>query len=48
MTYFVTALSNDKAQLIEHELRTSDLAAADLVADMWEQNGFRIVRREEG
>lgn len=48
MTYFVTALTNDKARLIEHELRTSDKGAADLVADLWEQHGNIIARRSEG
>ena len=48
MTYFVTALTNDKARLIEQELRTSDENAADMIATVWGNQGHIIVRRSEG
>lgn len=47
MTYYVTALTNDRAQLIVHELRTSDIRAADFMADSYEREGFKVVCREE-
>jgi hypothetical protein len=48
MTYYVTALTNDRARLIVHELRTSDVAASDMIADHWLELGYIVIRREEG
>lgn len=48
MTYYVTALTNDRAQLIVHELRTSDIRAADFMATSYKLEGFKVVRRQEG
>ena len=47
MTYFVTALTNDPARLIAHELRTSDPFIADVAAQIWAERGFVIVRGSE-
>jgi hypothetical protein len=48
MTYYVTALTNDRARLLVHELRTSDVMAADMIADHWFQLGHIVNRSEEG
>lgn len=47
MTYFVAALTNDRARLIVHELRTSDPFIADIAAHIWATVGFVIVRESE-
>jgi hypothetical protein len=48
MTYFVTALTNDRARLIVKEMRVSDKMTAEVVAGMWAAEGYIIFRREEG
>jgi hypothetical protein len=48
MTYFVTALTNDRARLIVKEMRVSDEMTADVVAGMWAAEGWIVVRRQEG
>lgn len=48
MTYFITALQNTRARLIQSETRTTDAAIADLVAASYEQQGFIVVRWMEG
>lgn len=47
MTYFVTALTKDRAQLIAHELRTTDQKIADLAAEIWAAEGFKIARWDQ-
>lgn len=47
MTYFITALTNDKARLIVSETRTTDKVIADMVATHLETQGHIVVRREE-
>jgi hypothetical protein len=47
MTYFITALTNDKARLIVSETQTTDKTIADMVAAHLEAQGYIIVRREE-
>lgn len=47
MTYFLTALTNDRARLIAKEARVSCPDTADLIATTWEAQGFVVVRREE-
>lgn len=48
MTYYVSALTNNKARLIAKEASVSCEATADMIAKAWEAEGFVIVRREEG
>ncbi len=48
MTYFITALTNDKARLIVSETRTTDATIAELAADELSARGFVVVRRTEG
>jgi hypothetical protein len=48
MTYFVTALTNDRARLIVKEMRVTDEMTAEVVAGMWAAEGYVIVRRQEG
>lgn len=47
MTHFITALSNDKAQLIVHTMRTTDERAALMIADMWKNQGHKVTYRKE-
>jgi len=47
MTYFVTALTADKAQLIVHTMQTTDKSAANCVATFWAGQGYSVIRREE-
>lgn len=48
MTYYVTALQNTKGKLIEKTMQTDDKMTAECIADIWESEGYIIVRREEG
>ncbi len=48
MTYYVTALTNDKARLIAKTMQTSDEMTAECVADIWASEGFVIARTTEG
>lgn len=48
MTYFVTALTNDKARLIVSETQTTDKAIAEMVAAHLDAQGYIVVRRQEG
>lgn len=48
MTYFVTALTNNKARLIVSETQTTDKVIADMVAAHLEAQGHIVVRRQEG
>jgi len=48
MTYYVTALTNDKAQLIAEELRTSDIMIAVMAKAAWEKDGYKVTTRQEG
>lgn len=47
MTYFITALTNNKAHLIVSETQTADKAIADMVAAAIEAQGHIVVRRQE-
>lgn len=48
MTYYVSALTNDKAKLIVHEMRTTDRRVAAMVAEMYEMDGLIVIQRSEG
>lgn len=48
MTYFVTALTNDRAKLIVSETRTTDKAIAEMVASRIEAQGYVVVTSKEG
>lgn len=48
MTYFVTALTNDKSRLIVSETRTTDKAIAGMVAAHLGAQGHIVVRKQEG
>jgi hypothetical protein len=48
MTYFITALTNDRARNIVSQTQTTDSAVADMVAAEYERRGFLVVRRQEG
>lgn len=47
MTYYVTAMTNDKARLIVKTMQTDDILTAECVADIWEDQGY-IVERDLG
>jgi hypothetical protein len=47
MTYFITALTNDRARLIAKEARVTCAETAKLIEDRWTAEGFIVVRREE-
>ena len=47
MTYFITALTNDRARLIVSETRTTDAVVAELVAAELERRGYLVERRQE-
>lgn len=48
MTYFITALTNDRAQLIASETRTTSATVAELVKAHLAAAGFIVFTREEG
>ncbi len=49
MTYYVTALTNNKARLIVKKAQfTNDVDSADMIADLWADQGFSVIRSEEG
>lgn len=48
MTFFITALTNDKARLIVSETRTTDEGVAVLVINDYEARGYIVVTRQEG
>jgi len=47
MTYYVTALTNNAAKLIEKTLCTNCKDTADAVEASWTELGFIVVRKEE-
>lgn len=47
MTYFITALTNDKARLIVSETRTTDETIASFAQSCYEAKGYVVIRREE-
>jgi hypothetical protein len=47
MTYYVTALTNDKARLIAKEMRVSCKSTAETVAINWENQGYIVIERKE-
>ena len=47
MTYFITALTNDRARLIVSETRTTDETIADMVAVELERRGYLVERWQE-
>jgi hypothetical protein len=47
MTYYVTALTNDKARLIAKEMRVSCRNTAEAVAINWEDQGYIVTQRKE-
>lgn len=48
MTYFVTALTNDRAQLIVATVQTTDKMIAEFACANFEARGYIVVRKEEG
>lgn len=48
MTYFITALTNNKARLIVSETRTTDKAVAEMVRKHLEAEGHIVVIWSEG
>lgn len=48
MTYFITALTNDKARLIVSETRTTSAELAKIVERKLMASGFIVVTRQEG
>lgn len=48
MTYYVTAMSNDKARLVHKTASVSCKTTADLIAETWKSEGFYIHRAVEG
>lgn len=48
MTYFVTALTNDRAQLIVATVQTTDKTVAEFAWANFEARGYIVVRKEEG
>jgi hypothetical protein len=48
MTYYVTALTRDKARLIAKEMRVSCKDTAEAVATDWGKQGYIVVERKEG
>ena len=48
MTYFITALTNNNARLIESESRTTDEAIKDMIVVALEARGFIVTVRAEG
>lgn len=48
MTYYITAITNNSARLIVKKAEfTNDADSADLIAKLWEQQGYVIIRKEE-
>jgi len=48
MTHYLTALTNDRAQVIVKEARiTNDREAAKLLRDLWQAQGFPVIERAE-
>lgn len=48
MTYYITALTNNRAQLIAKEAQTTCKDTADTIAAAWVSAGYKISRREWG
>lgn len=48
MTYTIVALTNDKAQLIVNEKRTTSVAIRDLTVAHLTAEGYKVVVKEEG
>lgn len=48
-TLYVTAVTNDRAQLIVHTMQTTCTKVANMVANMWAEQGYKIlIKKEEG
>ncbi len=47
MTYYLAALTNDKAQLIVHQMQTTDKAVAAMALVHWENQGYLVKAWEE-
>lgn len=48
MTYYVTALTNDKARLVAKELRVTCKDTAKSVAAAWMRKGYVVFQNEQG
>lgn len=48
MTYYITFLTNDKAQLIVSETRTTDVEISVMVKARGEAQGYKVVVKVEG
>lgn len=48
MTYYVTALENNKSRLVVKTMQISDKMTAECVDDIWESEGYVVTTREEG
>lgn len=48
MTYFIAALTNDRARLIVSQHTTTDKAIADMIVAALEARGFIVTIRTEG
>lgn len=47
MAYTIVALTNDKAQLIVNETRTTDKMIADMVIANLKERGYKVIVKEE-
>jgi hypothetical protein len=47
MTYFLTALSNDRARLIHKEAQTTCATTADMIEAAWRAEGYIVNRTVE-
>lgn len=48
MTYFVYAFTNDRARIIVKKAEiTWDAEAADVLAEVWEAQGYIVTSRQE-
>lgn len=47
MTYYITALTNDRARLIVSETRTTDSDVADLTEAAYRAKGLAVTRWQE-
>lgn len=48
MTYFITALTNDRARLVVSETRTTDETIAYMVKAELCRRGYIVLQRQEG
>lgn len=47
MTHFITALSNDRARVIQKEAQTTCAKTADMIEAAWKAEGFIVNRTVE-